>query len=156
RHHDEERVHEKLFSRSGDVLRVRKRLEADGFDVLVIKTGHDWATVTRDLMVVLAGRKRVPRIVLQLQGSFPDRVLGPGQLAFKSLMRQLLGKVDAVMVLSTEEQAKWRCFAPAMPFHTVKNPFAGVAADLEPTRASNAVPQLLFVGRLFREKGLFE
>jgi glycosyltransferase involved in cell wall biosynthesis len=122
----------------------------------VIKTGHDWATVTRDLMVVLVGRKRVPKIVLQLQGSFPDRVLGPGQRAFKSVMRQLLGKVDAVMVLSTEEQAKWRRFSPDVPFYTVKNPFAGVAADLVRRPASNDVPQLLFVGRLLREKGLFE
>jgi glycosyltransferase involved in cell wall biosynthesis len=157
RHHDEERMHEKLLSRSGDVLRVRRRLEAERFDVLVIKTGHDWSTVTRDLMVVLAGRKRVPKIVLQLQGSFPDRVLGDGQRAFKSAMRQLLAKVDAVMVLSTEEQAKWSRFAPAVPFYTVKNPFAGVAADRgERPPASNEVPQLLFVGRLLREKGLFE
>ncbi len=48
RHHDRESIVEKLIGRAADIPRIRRRLIAEHFDVMVVKTSHEAAiTVAR-------------------------------------------------------------------------------------------------------------
>jgi glycosyltransferase involved in cell wall biosynthesis len=60
-----------------------------------------------------------------------------------------------VLLLSSEEVEEWRAFYPPGQFRLVANALAPRAAGR--TAASPAVPpELLFVGRLIREKGVYD
>jgi glycosyltransferase involved in cell wall biosynthesis len=68
----------------------------------------------------------------------------------------LLRLVDALLVLSTEEQRQWREFRRRPPVFTVKNPYVGVFSSRRAAAPATQHPRLLFVGRLIREKGVFD
>lgn len=159
RRHDE-RLPDKLIERARDVLSVRRALQEDKqrFNVAVVKTAHgDWRTLLRDFAVVLVIGRRCRPIVLQLHGSYPSELLKPGGHAFKLVTALLWARVDAVMVLSTEEQREWQAFRSRPPVFTVKNPYISTrSSDGSAGATSDSVPQVLFVGRLMREKGIFE
>jgi glycosyltransferase involved in cell wall biosynthesis len=126
------------------------------FDVAVVKTAHDWRTLLRDVAVVLVIRRRRRPVVLQLHGSHPSALVQRGSHAFKLATALLLRLVDAVLVLSTEEQRQWQEFRGRPPVFTVKNPYVRVFPSDRPTRRDTEHPRLLFVGRLIREKGVFD
>ena len=153
------------MGRASDILRVERTLAQARVDMLVVHTSHDWSTVVRDLLLLLATRRRRPRTVLQLHGSRPEILLSPGNALFKHASRLLLRMSDAVLVLSSQERVQWRQFHPKGKFYRVSNPFthdatppaalhealSRVVGQLNP-----GVPCLLFVGRLIREKGILD
>lgn len=159
RHSDQETLSDKLKGRARDIYRVRDMLLQERFDVLVVKTSHDWMTLSRDIPLVAATRHLVPSIVLQFHGSLPNRLVGPGAPLFKMATSLLLSMVDGAMVLSTEEQTQWQAFYPGLPFYTVSNPFVsiGVKGKTEPPfQVTTGEPVVLYVGRLIEAKGLIE
>lgn len=161
RHRDEETRLRKIMDRPGDILRVRRRLKAEPFDVLFIHTTTEWANYSRDLPVLALCRGLVKKIVLQFHGSVPSLVLGEGHAGFKWASRRLFHSVDGVFVLSTEEQRAWSKFHPVGNFPVITNPFqplASVAVDRAklPWTVKEGEPVALFVGRLIQEKGIFD
>ena len=68
----------------------------------------------------------------------------------------LLRLVNALLVLSTEEQRQWHEFRRRPPVFTVKNPYVRVFSSGTRAAAAEEHPRLLFVGRLMREKGIFD
>jgi glycosyltransferase involved in cell wall biosynthesis len=157
RRRDDESLFEKLVERFQDVLSVRRALDGKEFDVAVVKTAHDWRTLLRDIAVVLVIRRRCRPLVLQFHGSLASRLVEPGRPLFKLATTLLLGVVDGVMVLSTEEQRQWQQFRRRPPVFTVKNPYVSPLGDERPSaRTPPARHRLLFVGRLIQEKGIFE
>lgn len=159
RHHEDEAVRDKLAGRARDIIRLRRILAHEPYDVLLVHTSHDWAAVLRDLALVFALRSRRRPIVLQFHGSEPEQLLRPGNTAFKAATRALLGSVDAVLVCSSEERARWRTFAPYRACHAVDYPFLPVGRAEhagDETEAAGGVPTLLFAGRLIREKGILD
>ncbi len=161
RHSDEETRLRKLMDRPGDILRVRRRLKAEPFDVLFIHTTTEWANYSRDLPLLALCRGLVKHVVLQFHGSVPSLVLGEGHVAFKWASRRLFNSVDGVFVLSTEEQRAWTQFHPTGNFPVITNPFqplAPVAVDRAkpPWPVKDGEPVALFVGRLITEKGIYD
>jgi glycosyltransferase involved in cell wall biosynthesis len=157
RKRDEEPLRGKLMNRLRDVSSVARAIRRQEFDVLVVKSAHDWRTLIRDIAVVLATRRRIRPVVIQLHGSEASRLAEPGHRAFKLATAALLALVDGVLVLSTEEQRQWQAFRRRTPGCTVKNPY--VRDSPLPSRES--IPssdefRVLFVGRLIREKGVFD
>jgi glycosyltransferase involved in cell wall biosynthesis len=137
---------------------VRHALRGREFDVVVIKTAHDWWTLLRDIAVVFLVRRQCRPVVLQLHGSQSSRLVEPGSHAFKLVTAGLLALVDGIMVLSTQEQHEWEAFRRHPPVFTVKNPYVrepALSPDLGRTLVAER-PQLLFVGRLIEEKGIFD
>lgn len=161
RHHDRETLADKALGRSLDILHIRRLLDRQPFDMLVVTTAHDWAGMSRDIPLLLAARSRCPRIVLQFHGSLSQNLLSRGQRAMKAASHWLVGLADATLLLSTQEQREWQAFHPAGRFYRVSNPFLPAPAGTHPyTRASFNLPAdrpvLLFAGRLIAAKGIFD
>jgi glycosyltransferase involved in cell wall biosynthesis len=159
RHRDDESLPSKLTGRAGDIARVRRRLANERFDVLVVKTSHEWPSLMRDIPLLAATRHVVPSIVLQFHGGRSDRLVAPGNHGFKLASRALFRLSDGVLVLSSEEQMESRKFWPRGRFHVVANPFDLSAWDNYETKIlgeEEGEATLLFVGRLMEQKGIFD
>lgn len=144
----------KLRQRLGDVLSARRASRPGTFDVVVVKTAHDWRTLTRDIALALAVRRRGRPIVLQLHGSRSSALAGRGGVPFKLATRLLLSLVDALLVLSTEEQRHWQAFSPRTTVLAVRNPYVRARQDRRDDVAGT--PRVLFVGRLLEGKGVLD
>ena len=161
RQQDKETVQQKVAGRIRDIANIRKVLSKERPDLLVAKTAHDWATLSRDIPLVLASRHLCRTVVLQMHGSQPDRLVSPGNLLFKMVTKWLMRLSDATLVLSTQEQRQWQRFYPTGNFYVVSNPFVPPAAEASeafdlPWNIPPGKPVMLFAGRLIREKGIFE
>jgi glycosyltransferase involved in cell wall biosynthesis len=160
RHHDAEGWGEKMIGRSRDVAAIRRLLGESRFDLLVVTTAHDWVAVLRDIPLLMATWRRRPPTVLQFHGSQPDTILSGSRPVFGLLSRLLIRMADGVMVLSSEERDQWQTICPTGRFFVVTNPFElPESAPPRPVRGPSAggePPVVLFVGRLIREKGVFE
>jgi glycosyltransferase involved in cell wall biosynthesis len=123
-------------------------------DVLLVQTSHDWPALVRDFALVAAVRGRVPRIVLEFHGSRAE-LLARRRRAFPAATRLLLRSVDAILVLSREEQAAFASFYPERRCEVVVNPFVPweAAAGTEREALDFVV---LFASRLLKSKGLIE
>lgn len=141
-----------------DVVRVRRLLAADIYDVIVLKTSHEWVSLLRDLPLLMATRGATAATVIQFHGGHSDRLAAPGNLAFKGVSRLVFGLVDGVLLLSSEESRKAAGFYPAGRFRTVSNPFQPAAPPMVEPAAEEERPvsTLLFAGRLIKEKGIFD
>jgi glycosyltransferase involved in cell wall biosynthesis len=160
----------KLIQRVSDVLSARSALKDREFDIAVVKSSHGWLTLLRDIPVVLMIRRRCRPIVLQLHGSRASLLVERGSCVstvarrtpfprtFKLVTRVLLALVDGIMVLSTEEERQFQTFYPGLPVFTVKNPYISVFPSGPPPRSTALPPRprVLFVGRIIKEKGIFE
>lgn len=164
RHDEQESLRQKVLGRIDDIRRIKRRLARARPDLMLVHTSHDWKTLVRDVLLLFATRRRRIQTVLQLHGSQPETLLQSGNTLFKLVSGWVVRLSDAVLVLSSEEREKWKRFHPAGRFYVVTNPFVGPAPDQsnpghEPRwRRSVApgVPIILFVGRLMKEKGVFD
>jgi glycosyltransferase involved in cell wall biosynthesis len=159
RRREHEPVRDKIVQRLADIRRVRRTLRRQSFDLLIVETAHDWATLSRDIPLLLGTRALCRRAVLHFHGSACDRLVAPGRRAFKLASALLLRLSDAALVLSSEEQRQWQTFYPRGRFYQVCNPFlAPAAVDPAPRRCQlglpTADPVVLFVGRLMESKGI--
>jgi glycosyltransferase involved in cell wall biosynthesis len=153
---EDERLLAKLLGRARDVAFVRRAVVRDGFRVVVVKTAHDWLTLTRDLALL----RVLPRgavVVLQFHGSQSTRLVAPGSRAFKRATAMLLASATGVLVLSREEQADWQRFSPRSRVLVVRNPLPVPVANT-PGRTSRNDGRftILCVSRLIAEKGIFD
>lgn len=161
RHSGDQALAARAVGRLTDIAAIRRRAAFGRFDVAVVKTGHDWATLMRDILLVRAVRPHCGKMVVQFHGSRADWLARPGHRLFKAATRLLLRDCDAAMVLSSEERRCWRDFAPGTKFHLVSNPVsqaneAGPDRRTRRGRRAGVRPVFLFVGRLVREKGIFD
>jgi glycosyltransferase involved in cell wall biosynthesis len=123
--------------------------------VLVVMTAHDWATLTRDLLL-LAGCRSRPTTILQFHGSAADRLQGRGYVALKLASRLLISWADGIMVLSSEEQRAWAAISGSLPVELVCNPYVRSAGPGDTAARCPGGPRLLFAGRLLETKGAAE
>jgi glycosyltransferase involved in cell wall biosynthesis len=165
RHAEEESFPEKVWGRTGDLLRIVAHLKHGQFDILFVPTAHNWPGIARDLPLVLASRVSCAHRIIHFHGSEPDRLEEPGRPVFKALSRTLVRGCDAVLLLSEQERVAWTRFEPRARFDVVLNPFVPPARSsrretdetgTEAQRSAGAEVTVLFVGRLIREKGVLD
>lgn len=145
----------KLMGRSRDLLQVQRRIRTWRPDVVYVATAHNWPGLLRDLPLALSVRRRRPPLVVHFHGSESHRLVAPGSEALKRASALLVGRTDAVLLLSHEEKRQWEAFCPGPRYEVVVNPFAPVAGRAEPAPAGDE-PALLFVARLIPEKGALD
>jgi glycosyltransferase involved in cell wall biosynthesis len=161
RHRQDEGPIRKVAGRAVDLVRIRRRIRRDSYDLVFVNSTHDWRALERDLLLVLPAA-RASRFVVLFHGSRSDLLVLPGHRLFKAATRSLAHRAAAVLLLSSEEVAQWRQFDPQGAFFQVTNAFGcdDAAETATPRSAgssdSSDVPQVVYVGRLEREKGLYE
>jgi glycosyltransferase involved in cell wall biosynthesis len=161
RHREGESIFEKIIGRIGDIARVRRRCAREKFDMIIVHTTTEMVNYSRDIPVLWLCRRLVRHVVLHFHGSTSAMLFEPGNMAFKHASRILLQLADGVLVLSSEELAQWKQFYPQGAFFLTCNPFEpfrGQPAQQLPLPAKlpAGVPVLLYVGRLTKEKGIFD
>jgi len=135
--------------------RMRRVAGRGRFDLVHLNTAFDMKTVMRDLATVAMLGGSGARIFLKLHGS--DRaLLETREFVKRSLWRRLLGSVDGVGVLSSEERDNFIAAGvdPGL-LHVVKNSIR--LPERVPPRAFDQRPfRFLFVARFIPTKGLLE
>jgi len=142
--------------RAGDAAAVRRLLHGGPYDVLVVKTAHDWATLGRDLLLLRLCKGAGIPVVLQFHGSQPTRLWEPSRVFFRGTSRWLGKMPDCLMVLSSEEQRAWLRLLPKQDVRVVANPYIRRMRSVKRSGQMPQRPTVLFVGRLIAQKGIFD
>jgi len=158
RHSDTESLADKVLGRVRDIIRVRSVVSAHSFDVMIVKTSHEWMSLLRDVPLLIATRRRVPAVVAEFHGGNSERLAARGHRAFKWCTRMLFRRIDGGFVLSSEEARGSAAFYPAGRFRVIVNPFQSSDHDGDAPRPDRLpeIPTLLFAGRLLPEKGVVD
>jgi glycosyltransferase involved in cell wall biosynthesis len=158
RHSDSETVITKVIGPARDIPRIRCRLKSQPFDVMVVKTSHEPRSLLRALPLLAAVRHLAPKIVVQFHGGRSDLLVASGHRALKAATAAVFALSDGVLFLSSEEARETAAFWPRGRFRVVANPYVVAPEDLNGASRGNGdrPPSLLFVGRLIREKGIYE
>lgn len=136
-------------------LRMRRVMRQGSYDVVHLNTAFDMKTVLRDLVTVTLMRGSGAAIFLKLHGS--DRpLLETGSLMKRALWRGLLGRVQGIGVLSSEERDNFiRAGVDADRVLVVKNSVR-LPATVPPRTFQPGPVKFLFVARFIPTKGLLE
>ncbi|HEY0006812.1 MAG TPA: glycosyltransferase family 4 protein [Pyrinomonadaceae bacterium] len=155
----------RLWTRFKRVLstarRLRRRLQADHFDLLHLNTSFDTRALLRDVLTLLLLRSQKSAIFLKFHGS-DQALLQTSNPALRLLGKILLNRLDGAGVLSSEEQQNFlRAGVREQKVFVVKN-----AVERTPDQPSGAffkrmgiepgVPVLLFIARFIPAKGLLD
>lgn len=149
-----ERRVRKLFSRLIDLAAALGRLVASPGAILFVNSAHSWRGLVRDIPLVAGARCLRHGSVVLLHGSSPELACASPRSPFAYASRALARSADAILLLSTEELELWRTCAPAGRFFRVSNPFETTVGDVP--RTGHRRPKILFVGRVLKEKGVFD
>lgn len=112
----------------------------------------------RDALYMIVARLHGTRVLYQVHGgSLPGVFFGPSRL-FKALLRRILALPHAIVVLAQSELAAYRDFIPKQRVVLIPNAIdcAPYLALQRQPRAAGDPLELIFLGRLAREKGLYE
>jgi glycosyltransferase involved in cell wall biosynthesis len=145
----------KVAGRFADVRDARRSISRGDFPVVVVKTAHDWKTLSRDI-ALLYGLDRTRIVVVQFHGSQSSRLVAPGSRMFKRATRALLRRADGVLVLSQEERHQWQQFDPASEVLVVRNVRPPALAAAEQGGPRDGPPTILSVSRLLATKGVYD
>ena len=112
----------------------------------------------RDLVYLLVAKVCGARVVYQVHGGALPQEFFDGERFLAPLLKGLLRLPDAIVVLARAELDAYRRFVPGQQVLALPNGIA-CAAPARPAAASSdsAAPlRLAYIGRLVREKGLYE
>jgi glycosyltransferase involved in cell wall biosynthesis len=111
----------------------------------------------RDLAYLLIARGCGCKVVYQIHGGALPREFAAGSRMLEHLLRRVLSIPDVIVLLGEFQRKAYAEFLPSLPLYVAAN-----AIDVEPlskpVRKSTAEQplKLVFMGRLAREKGVYE
>lgn len=149
-----ERLPARILRLIASPIALALAIRRHGARIVHINTSLNARAFWRDLAYALVARGSGARVVCQVHGGeLPQDFLG-GLDACRAFLRWALTRADVVIVLARAELDAYRRFLPGR--HVVHVPNA-VACTPRPSRpAADGPLQLLYLGRLIRDKGLRE
>jgi glycosyltransferase involved in cell wall biosynthesis len=154
-HSENESLIQKITQRPKDIQVIKQKLLSFHPDLMIVTTTHNWKAILRDLPLLISTRKLCPKIVMHFHGTFSKKLISPGSTLMKLFTRKILDLCDAVFLFSREEINEWSSFYPTRQYYFVDNPYI---EQNKPSSKKNKIkiPTILFVGRLVKEKGIFD
>lgn len=140
-----------LFSLASVLRRRRPAL-------MHVNTSLNAGAFWRDLAYILLARLHGVQVVCQVHGGkLPQQFLGTSR-AMHSLLRRLLGLPDVTVLLAELELRAWRQFVPDQRIVLIPNAVDSLALAAARRRRHGVQGELrlVYLGRLAREKGLYE
>jgi glycosyltransferase involved in cell wall biosynthesis len=145
------RLFTSVFQFAGTLRRVRPA-------IVHLNTSLNAGAFWRDLVYLLLARGTGSRVLYQVHGGkLPREFLGRTPM-MQSLLRRILSLPDVIVVLAEQELRAYREFVPGQQVLLIAN-----AVDCQPYRALRRAHagregplRLVYLGRLAREKGLYE
>ncbi len=130
-------------------------------DILYIETTLDERSLIRDFLLLVAASWFPVKKILKIHGSKTSLLIEPRHYVYKLLARFIIHRSDAILLLSYEGMQKWKSFKPRGRYYRVDNPFfpekrLKSESNLNIVSKVNLSHTLLFVGRLIKDKGIFE
>jgi len=115
----------------------------------------------RDLAYLVVAKLCGTRVVYQVHGGLLPQHFFRGNRLLSVFLRATLRAADVIVVLAQSELTAYRAFVPAQPVVAVPNAidcarYAALARPRSPEAASEARLHLTYLGRLAREKGVYE
>lgn len=125
--------------------------------IVHLNTSLDKKAYWRDWSYLLVAKLSGAKVVNQVHGGALPRDFFAGSALLTWLLRRFIRFSDAVSILSCEEYRAYTDFAPQAHIVHIPNAIDPVALLGEIRSPDRARPlKLVYVGRLAREKGLFE
>jgi glycosyltransferase involved in cell wall biosynthesis len=137
-------------SLAGHLLRTRP-------DIVHLNTSINRKAFWRDLAYLLVARALRRKTVYQVHGGKLPEDFARHKLVLIALLRAALGLPQAIVVLAQSEAAAYRKFLPAARVEIIPNAIEIPAwGDTAPRSQSDAPLRVTYLGRLDRNKGIFE
>jgi glycosyltransferase involved in cell wall biosynthesis len=126
--------------------------------IVHINTSLNARAYWRDLAYLLVAKLCGARVVYQVHGGALPRLFFRDRRLPSAFLRATLKLPDALVVLAQSEFDAYREFVPGQPVIAIPNgiDYAPLARARRAPCAKGAPLRLVYVGRLAREKGLFE
>lgn len=143
---------------AGSVLALAAVLRQRRPQLMHVNTSLNAGAFWRDLVYVLLARLHGVQVVCQVHGGkLPQDFLGAGR-TLQSLLRPLLMLPDVIVVLAELELRAYRSFVPHQRVLLIPNAVDSLALASARQRRHGAqgALRLVYLGRLAREKGLYE
>jgi glycosyltransferase involved in cell wall biosynthesis len=126
--------------------------------IVHVNTSMDARAYWRDLAHMIAAKLAGARVLYQIHGGALPQQFFRGSRLLSSFLRGTLRIPDAIVVLAREELEAYRGFVPRQRVLAIPNAIdCAQYAKLKRAQSNPAVPlKLLYIGRLVRDKGLYE
>ena len=131
---------------------------ARGASIVHVNTSMDPRAYWRDLLYVLAAKLCGARVLYQVHGGALPQEFTGGNRLLAVFLRATLRIPDAIVVLAREELNAYRSFVPQQRVLAIPNAIdcALYRELVRPRGGAGAALKLLYIGRLVRDKGLYE
>ncbi len=152
---DHENIVQKVLGRVGDLISVRRLIRQLDPHLIHHNSAFDPRAIVRDApLAALARRHNVP-LFMKIHGSLPEAFTTQSALV-QRLRTQLLRDVHALGVLSQAEKDEFEHEFPQTrgKVFVVKNILKSQFFDVERREAD--IPEVLFISRCIRRKGVFD
>jgi glycosyltransferase involved in cell wall biosynthesis len=126
-------------------------------DIVHINSSMDQKAFWRDFFYLMVAKMLGRKVISQFHGGELPQALFPHGRVRGALLRRFMNWSDVVVVLSQEELRCHQAFSPAAKFIRIPNAIMvdGLLDPIAPADPAQPL-KLVFVGRLAREKGVFE
>lgn len=139
-------------------FRLAVTLAAEKTAIVHLNTSLNWQSYWRDLPYLLVARLSGARVIYQIHGGDLAQQFATQKRLPAALLRAALRWPDAIVVLARNEREVYRNFVPGQSIRLIPNaidyrPYAKLPGK-RPTTSSRL--QLLYIGRLARDEGIFD